>query len=146
MQNHYAPKDLESFNKDLQYTIVYTEWNPKHVNRLTNECENTLKEHWIKNIKKLIVPWSLELPFWAMQAIKNWADIIITIWTVIRWDTSHYDHVCEWVTDWIMNLQLKTWKPIIFGVLTCENEQQVEDRIYKGKEWALSAISLSRIL
>jgi len=143
LQTKYDPQNLGDFDKNKKYTIVFTEWNEKYVNVLLNDCKNTLESKWIKNISLIKVPWSLELTFWALKAIENWADVIIVIWTVIRGGTSHYQHVCDWVTHWIINLQIKTWKPIVFGVLTCDNEQQIKQRLGKWKEWALSAMQLS---
>lgn len=146
MQNHYDPKDLGKFNKSKKYVIVSTEWNSEYVDILVDDCEKTLEKNWIKNITHVKVPWSLELTYWAMEAFNSKkADVVIVIWTVIKWDTDHYLFVCNWVTQWIIELQLKTWKPIIFGLLTCDNEKQVKERLYKWKEWALSAIQITTI-
>lgn len=146
MQNHYNPKDLGSFDVNKKYVIVSTEWNSEYVDFLVTDCEKTLMENWIKNIFHIKVPWSLELTYWAIQAFeKNKADIVIVIWTVIKWDTDHYAYVCNWVTQWITELQIKLSKPIIFGLLTCNNEKQVKERLYKWREWALSAIRISII-
>ena len=145
MQQSYNPKNIKGYNKSKKYTIISTEWNEKYVQILEQECIETLKNHWIKNIHNFKVPWSLELPYWALKAANSWSDIVIVIWTVIRWETSHYDHVCDWVTKWIIDVQLKTGKPVIFGILTCDNEDQVKERLCKWKQWALSAISISKI-
>lgn len=145
MQVKYSPRDLSGFDKKKKYVIVFTEWNEKYVNVLVESCNNTLKEKWILNIDYIKVPWTLELTYWALKAFDAWADIVIAIWTVIRGDTSHYDHVCDWVIQWITNLQIKHWKPIIFGVLTCDNKEQVKERLSKWEEWALSAIQVSKL-
>ena len=145
MQDEYNPQDLWSYDIKKKYFIVSTEWNFKYVDILERDCVKTLKEKWINNIEVLKVPWSLELPFWALKAFELWADIVIVIWTVIRGETSHYDHVCLWVTKWIMDLQLKLEKPVIYWLLTCNNLKQVEERLYKGREWALSAIRVSTL-
>ena len=146
MQHKYSPTDLGNYDKTKKIVIVKTEWNSQYVDALAKDCEDTLREKGLTNIETLEVPWSLELTYWAVKAFeKYWADVCVVIWTVIRWDTSHYDHVCDWVTRGIINLQIEKSKPIVFWLLTCENERQVEQRMKKGKEWALSAIQLSKI-
>ena len=145
MQKHYNPTNLGNYDKEKKYTIVSTQWNKEFVNILEMDCKNTLKEKWIKNITSIKVPWSLELIIWAIKAFEAWAEIVIVIWTVIRWETTHYKHVCDWVINWITTLQVHIKKPIIFWLLTCENEKQIKDRLYKWKEWALSAIEMSKL-
>ena len=47
---------------------------------------------------------------------------------VIRGETSHYDYVCNSVERGVSELMLRYKKPIGFGVLTTENDQQAEAR------------------
>ncbi len=147
MKDCYNPKNLDGYKKNKKYVIVSTEWNDDYVSKLTNDCINTLREKWIKNIKEIKVPWCLELTYWSIIAFKKYkADIVIVIWVVIKWDTDHYKYVCSWVTEWITHLQIKLWKPIVFWVLTCDNDLQVIKRLWKWKEWALSAIQITKII
>ena len=108
-----------------------------------------LKEKGIseENIKTFEVGGSLELPF-ASKVIAEGnfkPDVIIALGVVIRGETTHYDLVSEVTYQGLMNVQLETGIPIIFGVLTCENLEQVIARISasdqnKGKEFANTAL------
>jgi 6,7-dimethyl-8-ribityllumazine synthase len=100
--------------------------------------------------KVITVPGAVEIPF----AVKNHyaysatpPDAYITIGTVIRGDTPHFDYVCKAVTDGVLQLNLSLDVPVIFGVLTVENEQQAKERIggkhgHKGEEAAITAIKM----
>ena len=55
---------------------------------------------------------------------KNQIDGVICIGCVIKGETKHFDYVCQGATNGIMSLGLSIIKPVIFCVLTDENEQQ----------------------
>jgi 6,7-dimethyl-8-ribityllumazine synthase len=55
--------------------------------------------------------------------------------------------VCKAVTDGVLQLNLSLDVPVIFGVLTLENEQQAIERVggkhgHKGEEAAVTAIKM----
>ena len=54
---------------------------------------------------------------------------MICLWVVIEWTTPHFEHVCRESSKGIMDLTIKYTTPIINGILTCHNEQQVKERI-----------------
>jgi 6,7-dimethyl-8-ribityllumazine synthase len=66
---------------------------------------------------------------------------------VIRGDTPHFDYVCKAITDGVLSLNLTLDVPVIFGVLTVNDEQQALDRVggahgNKGEEAAVTAIKM----
>ncbi len=70
---------------------------------------------------------------------------------VIRGETSHYDYVCNAVERGCSELQLKFHKPIGFGVLTTDNEEQAMDRCggnhgHKGEEAAQVTLEMVELL
>ena len=78
-------------------------------------------------------------------------DAAIALGAVIRGETSHYDYVCQSVERGITQIMLETGKPIAFGVLTTENEQQALDRVggnhgHKGEEAAQVALEMLGLL
>ncbi|MCA6454741.1 MAG: 6,7-dimethyl-8-ribityllumazine synthase, partial [Chitinophagaceae bacterium] len=111
--------------------------------------KKVLKAHDVA-CKTLTVPGAFEIPF----AVKNHytyadklPDAYITLGTVIRGDTPHFDYVCKAVTDGVVQLNLSLDSPVIFGVLTVDNEQQAQERIggkhgHKGEEAAITAIKM----
>jgi 6,7-dimethyl-8-ribityllumazine synthase len=69
-------------------------------------------------------PGAVELPLLAQKAFDAGVDAVICLGCVIRGDTTHYEYVCHMASQGILDVSLKYGKPVIFGVLTCENEAQ----------------------
>ncbi len=146
--NNALNKGIPSI-KDAFVVIVKTEWNAYIVNKLEAGAKKILKEQGI-NFKTITVPGAFEIAF----AVKNHyaycstpPDAYITLGTIIRGDTPHFDYVCKAVTDGVLQLNLSLDSPVIFGVLTLENEQQALERIggihgHKGEESAITAIKM----
>ena len=72
---------------------------------------------------------------------------MIVFGCVVRGDTPHFDYVCQSVTQGVTALNADCDTPVIFGLLTVENEQQAFERIggphgHKGREAAEAAIHM----
>ena len=94
--------------------------------------ENALLRANELNIQPKIykVPGVVEIPIIAKKlALKGKFDAIITLGAVIRGETTHYDQVCDQVSYGCQKIALDQNIPVIFGVLTCENDEQAFDRI-----------------
>ena len=77
-------------------------------------------------------------------------DAVITLGTVIRGATTHYDYVCNEVAKGVASLSLQTDIPVIFGVLTTETIEQAIERAgtkagNKGYESAVAAIEMAHL-
>lgn len=135
--------------RDAFVVIVKTEWNAHIISKLEAGVRKVLKAEGVK-YKSITVPGAFEIPF----AVKNHyaysktpPDAYITLGTVIRGDTPHFDYVCKAVTDGVLQLNLALDVPVIFGVLTLENEQQALERTggkhgHKGEEAAVTALKM----
>lgn len=133
--------------------VVYTEWNEKIINALVDGCERVAKQFNAEIVEKLSVPGSFELPFACKQLFEYWhenenaPEAIIAFGTVIRGGTPHFEYVCKAVTEGITRLNLMLPIPVIFGVLTLDNEQQAWERLggehgHKGEEAAITALKM----
>lgn len=146
--NTIVSKGIPSL-KDAFVVIVKTEWNAAIVNKLEAGVKKVFKANNIA-FKTFTVPGAVEIPFAVKQHYaysKTLPDAYITLGTVIRGDTPHFDYVCKAVTDGVLQLNLSLDVPVIFGVLTLENEQQAIDRTggihgHKGEEAAITAIKM----
>ena len=97
-----------------------------------------------KNIKIFRVPGALEIPFTAKKILKEQKfDAIIALGVVIRSETYHFELVCSETFHGLMQISLSALTPIIFGILTVENEKQARNRIKKGKDFARSALFMT---
>lgn len=92
------------------------------------------------------VPGAVEIPFVAQQLAKSKnVQVIITLGAVIRGETTHYDYVCDQVSQGCQRVMMDYEIPVIFGVLTTENEAQAFDRLggkhgHKGRDAADCAV------
>ena len=106
-------------------------------------------DHYVTVVE---VPGAVEIPLVAKRlAQKNKFGAIIALGAVIRGETSHYDYVCQQVSDGCQQVNLTYDTPVVFGVLTTENEEQAQDRLggkqgHKGIEAADCALAISAIL
>lgn len=141
--------------KKPRIAIVYTEWNETIASELVKGAERVAEQHGAIIVKKLAVPGSFELPFACKQLWENRKDkknapeAIIAFGSVIRGGTPHFDYVCKAVTEGILQLNLVLPVPVIFGVLTLDNEQQAAERLggphgHKGEEAAITALKMIR--
>ena len=105
-----------------------------------------------EDYKFIKVPGAVELPIAAKKlALKKSFDAIIVLGAVIRGETDHYQFVCDQVSYGCQKVAIEEVIPVIFGVLTCENEEQALDRIggkegNKVKEMVDAAIYMGKLL
>lgn len=147
--SNYDPSSVPD-GKSMKIAIVVSEWNPEITLALRDGAYNTLVRHNVKpeNIHISYVPGTFELTYAAnVLAMKDEYDSIIVFGCVIRGETPHFDYVCQGVTYGISHLNATVDCPIIFGVLTTEDQQQAKDRAggrlgNKGDECAVAAIKM----
>lgn len=139
--------DTETF----RFGIVVSQWNSHITHKLQKGAMDTLIELGTKseNIRIFEVPGSFELIYGANQLCKGeYFDAVIVIGSVIRGETAHFDYICQGVTQGIKDLNIKYNTPVIFCVLTDDNEQQSIDRSggkygNKGVEAAITAVMMA---
>jgi 6,7-dimethyl-8-ribityllumazine synthase len=134
---------------DAFVVIVCTEWNAETIQKMVDGTTKILTEHKV-TYKTITIPGAFEIPF----AIKNYWEkatqkphAFIALGCVLRGDTPHFDYVCQGVTDGIMQLNLLLPVPTIYGVLTVNTQQQIDERLggvhgHKGEEAAIAAIKM----
>jgi 6,7-dimethyl-8-ribityllumazine synthase len=89
------------------------------------------------------VPGAVEIPLIAQKLCeKSDIDAVICLGAVVRGETSHYDYVCQQVSNGCQNVALSHGKPVIFGILTTEDEAQALARVSKGAECVDAAVKM----
>jgi len=134
---------------DAFVVIVKTEWNAHVVDKLEEGAIKVLEAQGAR-YKTLVVPGAVELTFAVKSFVRNSAqkaDAFITLGTVIKGDTPHFDYVCKAVTEGNTALNLTLDVPVIFGVLTVNDEEQAMERVggaqgHKGEEAAITALKM----
>ena len=153
-----ANKNLSNYDKNtipnaknFRFGIVVSEWNDHITEGLYKGAVAALLDCGATedNIVRFNVPGSFELVYGAQRMIVTQeVDVVITIGCVIKGETMHFEFVCEGVTQGIKDLNVQTDVPVIFCLLTDNNEQQSLDRSggkhgNKGTEAAIAAIKMA---
>jgi 6,7-dimethyl-8-ribityllumazine synthase len=137
----------------LKVGIVVGRFNEFITGKLLGGAIDALKRHGVdeEDIQIAWVPGAFEIPFIAQKMAKsNKYDAIITLGTVIRGSTPHFDYVCNEAAKGIAAISLNTGIPVIFGVLTTETIEQAIERAgtkagNKGWDAAVSAIEMANL-
>lgn len=152
-----ANKNLSEFQTNelpeiqhKKFAILVSEWNEEVTNALYAGAYETLIKHGAqeKNIISQTVPGSFELTLGAQKmAQKPDVDAVICLGCVIQGETKHFDFICHAVAQGITDVSIKFNKPVIFGVLTPNTQEQAMDRAggkhgNKGDEAAITAIKM----
>lgn len=133
-----------------RFALVVAEWNEEVTHALALGAQSTLLHYGAikENIIWAKVPGSYELSFAAqIFAQKPDIDAVICIGCVIQGETKHNDYISHAVAQGLTQVSLKYNKPVIFGVLTPNTQQQALDRAggkygNKGDEAAITAIKM----
>lgn len=137
----------------LKVGIVVGRFNEFITSKLLGGAEDALKRHGInsEDVDIAWVPGAFELPLIAkkMAATKKY-DAIITLGTVIRGATPHFDFVCSEAAKGVANVSLQHDIPVVFGVLTTDTIEQAIERAgtkagNKGWEAAAVAIEMANL-
>ena len=130
--------------QDQKIAVVTARFNSLVTEKLVAGAKDAFFRHGgqEENLELAWVPGAFEIPLIAKKLAQlNRFSAIICLGAVIRGETSHYDYVCNAVERGCSELQLRTGQPVVFGVLTTEDEAQAFDRIggnhgHKGVESA----------
>lgn len=111
----------------LKIGVVTSRFNEEITSKLEEGALAVLEEAGVE-VLVARVPGAVEIPLAAKALFEIGCDGVVACGAVIRGDTSHYDVVCNSVERGCTNLQLHVGRPIGFGVITTENDEQALDR------------------
>jgi len=104
-----------------------------------------------ENLLVLEVAGAFELPLVARRlAVRDDVDAVLCFGLVLKGETSHDVYISQAAAHGILQVSLETDKPVLFGVLTCDTEQQARARALaradggahdKGAEVARAALA-----
>ena len=147
----YRVRDIQA--TPTCFAIIAAEWNAEVTLALYNGAYQALVDNGAlaENIQSHWVPGSFELTSAADMVLKaTEVDAVICLGCVIQGETRHFDFICDAVANGLSNVAIKYTKPVIFGVLTPDNQQQAIDRAggkhgNKGVEAAVTAIKMAAL-
>ena len=138
----------------LKIGIVVARFNEFITGKLLGGAEDALRRHGVdeSNIAVAWVPGAYEIPLVAkkMAASGNY-DAVITLGTVIRGATPHFDYVCSEVAKGVAAINMQEGIPVIFGVLTTDTIEQAIERAgtkagNKGWDAGAAAIEMANLM
>lgn len=127
--------------------IVKANFNATITDLLLAGCVEELEARSV-NYKVFECAGAVETVVYANRLISTTQyDCIIVIGAIIKGDTDHYEYVCQYVTNGFAMLAATRITPVIFGILTTQNEmlayeRAALDKMNKGKEFAITAIEM----
>ncbi|GAA2823936.1 6,7-dimethyl-8-ribityllumazine synthase [Leucobacter komagatae] len=139
----------------MRVAIIAGSWHTEVMSGLVAGAEQSVAaagaEHTLFR-----VAGAFELPAAAQVALTpateggGGFDAAVCLGVIIRGGTPHFEYVSSAVTDGLTRVQLDAGRPVGFGVLTTDNEQQALDRSglpgsveSKGVEAAEAALHLA---
>ncbi|MBS1908109.1 MAG: 6,7-dimethyl-8-ribityllumazine synthase [Actinobacteria bacterium] len=147
-----APKTSGFDASGLNVVIVAGTWHETITNGLIAGAQRVL-ESTGANHRLVRVPGSFELAVAAQAAFAGGADAVVALGVIIRGGTPHFEYVSAATTDGLTRVALDAGKPVGFGVLTLDDEQQGLDRAGlegstedKGAEAADAALRTAQVI
>jgi 6,7-dimethyl-8-ribityllumazine synthase len=144
--------ELDVDGSGLKVVVVAGSWHDEITDGLIAGATRTLEASGAE-FSLVRVPGSFELPVVSKAALEAGADAVVALGVIIRGGTPHFEYVSAAATDGLTRVALDTGKPVGFGVLTLDDEQQGLDRAGlpgskedKGREAAEAAIATARAL
>jgi 6,7-dimethyl-8-ribityllumazine synthase len=131
----------------LSVTVIAGSWHDVITDGLIAGAQRVLDASGATH-RLVRVPGAFELPLAAQAALRGGADAVVCLGVIIRGGTPHFDFVSNAATDGLTRVALDESKPVGFGVLTLDDEQQGLDRAGlpgstedKGAEAATAALA-----
>lgn len=136
---------------DARFAIVWSRFNHAVVSKLLDGAKECFSEHGVasKSVYVVEVPGAWELPYAAQKlAQSKQFDAVVALGAVIRGGTPHFDYVSKGTALGLGRVSLDTGVPVVFGVLTTDDDAQAFDRAggthgNKGRDAALTAIEMA---
>ncbi|AZH77938.1 6,7-dimethyl-8-ribityllumazine synthase [Microbacterium sp. Y-01] len=122
-----APKTGSIDGRGLNVVVIAGTWHETISDGLIAGAQRVLDEaHATSRVVR--VPGSFELAVAAQAAFAGGADAVVALGVIIRGGTPHFEYVSSAATDGLKRVSLDAGKPVGFGLLTLDDEQQGLDR------------------
>jgi 6,7-dimethyl-8-ribityllumazine synthase len=154
MSGHGAPGPSPDAvdGSGVRVAIVAGSWHEEISNGLIDGAKRFLDgcgASW----ELIRVPGSFELPVVSKAALESGYDAVVALGVIIRGGTPHFEYVAHAATDGLTAVATVTGKPVGFGVLTLDTEEQGIERAGfpdssedKGGEAADAAVRTALLL
>ncbi len=111
--------------------VIVGRFNEEISNRLLDGAISRLENHGVlaTDVPVYWVPGAFEIPFACREVIeKTGVDAVITLGSVVKGGTPHFDYVAGECIRGVQHVSLSTGTPIALGVLTTDTYEQALER------------------
>jgi 6,7-dimethyl-8-ribityllumazine synthase len=137
-----------------KFAVVAARFNERIVERLVEGAVDCLVRHGVAaaDVRVVRVPGAWEIPLALDELARTGGfDGLVALGAVIRGDTPHFEYVCSGCANGIAGVSERHRIPVGFGVLTCDNFAQAEERAggkagNKGWDAALAALEMTDLI
>lgn len=130
----------------MKFLIVVSRFNEMITEAMLKSCLKKFDEASCE-VEVIRVPGAVEIPLAVQVGIQKFhPDAVVTLGTIVKGETDHYDAVCRMVETGIMKIMLEKSTPIVFEVLMVDTYKKAEDRIDKGYHAAEVAIEMAELI
>ena len=147
-----TPYEGQLDGSGLALAIVISRFNDFVTEKLLAGAQEALQRHAVGQHEVFRVPGCFEIPVVAKRLAESGRyHAIVCLGAVIRHETDHHLYVGGQAAEGIQRAALDTGVPCIFGILTCDTEEQALDRAggkrgNKGFEAVEAAVRVANLL
>ena len=136
-----------------RFAVVVSRFNESVTQKLVDGALDALVRHGaaVDDVDVVWVPGAWELPAAVRRLLATERyDALVALGAVVRGDTPHFDYVAGEATRGLANAAAEYDRPIGFGVLTCDTDEQAEERAggahgNKGWDAAMAALEMADV-
>jgi 6,7-dimethyl-8-ribityllumazine synthase len=133
-----------------RFAIAASRFNHEVTGRLVAGASEALREHGVAedDVRVVWIPGSFELPL-AAQRLAQAGDVsaVICVGCILKGETNHDEVVAHAVAAGITQVALGTGVPVLFGVVSANDQEQALARaggfVNRGREAALAALEMA---
>ncbi|ASI98336.1 6,7-dimethyl-8-ribityllumazine synthase [Thermococcus celer] len=134
----------------LRIGIIVSRFNDLLTRGLLDGALDCFKRHGVEDPDVFKVPGAFEIPFVAKELAKRGKyDAVLALGAVVRGETHHFDLIAGEVAKGIAQVNLNYETPVVFGVITVDDELQGLDRAgiksNRGFEYALTTLEMANL-
>lgn len=131
--------------------VVVSRWNELITKELLEGALDELRSMGDPKVIVAKVPGAWEVPVAAKSLLDRGCEGVACLGCIIQGETSHAGQLAGDVSSALMSLQMSTGKPVAWGILTPENQEQALDRSglkvgHKGREAASALVEMVSLL
>jgi 6,7-dimethyl-8-ribityllumazine synthase len=136
----------------LTLAIIVARFNEFATAKLLAGAEEAAQRYGVARHEVFWVPGSFEIPVVAKRLAEGGRyHAVVCLGAVVRHETAHFEYVAGQAAEGIQRAALDTGVPCIFGVLTCDTEEQALERAggkhgNKGFEAVETAVRIASLL